>query len=495
MIKKCLIISLMLLSVITPIKAMGSVSVNELVDSVSDNVIETSVSDNIIEETSETVIIEDEETPLLGGNEDKTEDESSLSQEEIDIKEKYKDFYSFIEKLGKLEEYAISYINDTTTELYGKDKLMYTYIREKRYNSSKWQYLAGKIDYNFNIYVKNKDTEIEKLKTLGNIKTPNEDTLDFIHMFAAMDMLREGYGNLGSWAGDLAQVIGSLKNITGTEEELYEKASKSINNESGYFSKSDMCADLDALNLYRRSYGRSGTLSELVEDYYLDLTNEERINEYVDNKYNFKTYNRETLKGFIDSEFYNDRMVYYLLNSYGVTYDKHSKIIRACLDVFIDYLYNNYSGEQVNNVEKEEPPKESEQESEVEVVIEEGNIEEEQYVEHDSSDIFVETTLEQVMVESVEPIIVETSIIEDNTIQENIEDTKSIVTVEEVSTITIEEESIPLEESIETEVETEMIETNEIEEIRDIPKVVVIVCISVVLVLGFLYVRVKKRFD
>ena len=28
-----------------------------------------------------------------------------------------------------------------------------------------------------------------------------------------------------------------------------------------------MCADLDALNLYKRSYGRLGTFSELVEHY------------------------------------------------------------------------------------------------------------------------------------------------------------------------------------------------------------------------------------
>lgn len=418
------------------------------------------------------------------------DDEILDNEEEIINLEEY---YSFLENIEKLENCAIDYIKERDIAVdklkYSKEKLVYTYIRSKKYNSSHWKFLAGEIDINFDNYVKEKDVNLEKLKSIDYIIIPSGEKVDVVHMFASIDMEKEGFGCVGSWGGDLVQVINQLKNVEGTREELYESFKGSIN-VPGYFSNEDMNADLDALNIYKRIRKKRDdtiTIKEIIEDYYLELNNEKRINEFIDNKYKFETYNKENLKEAINLEFLNDSYVDLLMDLKEIDYALHRNHIYAALDVFEDYIYSIYNGKQVNNkkeeiVEKDEKVEKDEEKEENNDNINEDTKEYEEVIEvipiiidDDLNNMEVNTIIEEVIVDKKEENIEEVSKIVE-------ESSEEMIVEETIKESTINTEEILEEDNLFIEVEKE---DNEINELFIIVSIIVSILIFIIFVISF----------
>ena len=172
-----------------------------------------------------------------------------------------------------IEDYKISY-NDTTSI----DQLLLSYIRTGKYTGIAWTIVAGSCPDNLINYITEMDTEhqtkISEMRTYGEIETPTNEKLDFVHFFAVMNGLEygnsftsEGAGLVG-WAGDLAQLFQDISTITGTVDELLNEA-KNYLGIKGQFGPADLVSDLDAVNIWNsRTQSPQISYANIIKNYY-----------------------------------------------------------------------------------------------------------------------------------------------------------------------------------------------------------------------------------
>lgn len=260
------------------------------------------------------------------------------------------DFSTTVSRIKALESLASAY-TASNNSIYSSEVLTCIYIRDYRYNTSSWRYLAGSKDDSFEQYVLSNNPDLINLKYQNELKLPTGETTDFVHMIAAINMMYQGEGNLGSWAGDTAQLVINIKNETGDIDTLTQSASRIIASDNkGNFNKADMIADLDASNIYNRAIESNESISDIMSTYYNNLSNEARVNEFVDNIIKPSTYSKQSFRNSVSSNFYTTSYINSLLSSYGVSDQAHKIHVRACVNAFADYLFSVYN-EKVSSIE------------------------------------------------------------------------------------------------------------------------------------------------
>ena len=125
------------------------------------------------------------------------------------------DYDAFLSALKVLEAYAGDYA--ATNPGMDSTELVINYIRTgiEKYNSDSWAILAGPENTEFVSYVAQRDTEegttAQSLRGIGTFETPNGQTVEFGHLFGALNIAYysntdQGNADFGSWAGDICDL-------------------------------------------------------------------------------------------------------------------------------------------------------------------------------------------------------------------------------------------------------------------------------------------------
>ena len=272
----------------------------------------------------------------------------------------YKDF---IDSLTTLEAYASAFVREHPEE--EAVALVINYIRcgVEKYTSGTWTTFCGSEKTAFTSYVAEQDTanstSAGRLRSLGEFTLPNGNTVEFAHMFGAMDMSYhtkiQSTADLGSWAGDICDLVQLTTNggVTGTVEEMAEEI-RTKNDE--YFLHDvpdvhsfgilDLYGDLDAFYILKKLDG-STTISAIMKSYYTqNLTDEIRVKFFLENRFNGVS-TKEDIRAAIYDTYLGNEGIHTLERSYlpdGVDPD----LRQACCYAFADYLFLT-AGAQMTN--------------------------------------------------------------------------------------------------------------------------------------------------
>ncbi len=258
---------------------------------------------------------------------------------------------AFVKNLKQLEVYADSY---APTAKKDAAELVLNYIRTgvKKYNTDTWATMAGAEITGFVTYVAAQDTAngttAADLRELSGFKTPNGLETEFDHMIGAMNMAYYNKNNadLGSWAGDLCDIIALVKG-DGVTGELEAMTSNILNNYLGVdhegvssFGILDIRGDLDAF--YLMAQLRAGQkLSVAMESYYTaSQTDADRAAYFMNNRFD-ALLTRADVRNAIYSAYKADVGITILEADNGIGTEAIDATRReACCYAFADYLYN-----------------------------------------------------------------------------------------------------------------------------------------------------------
>jgi len=269
-----------------------------------------------------------------------------------------------LNELSLLEDYTIQYINIVQNSR-SLNSYLFSYIRSAKYNSTEWEIICGStptdlIDYINQIDIKY-NTTINNLRKYGEIKLPNGNKMDFIHMFAVMDGIDNNSkdfkcsgAQLVGWGGDLAQLFQDIHTQTGSLDELIAYA-RSILGISGQFGEGDLIADLDAVNLLALRYDNPNIkISDLYDNYISNEGYKKRISTFINKSFDLNEsssqeefrntiYNEYTKNLYIQiweckNNLRNGILKCLLPSDVKPEYAVHQKA--ACY-AFADYLYEN----------------------------------------------------------------------------------------------------------------------------------------------------------
>ena len=257
-------------------------------------------------------------------------------------------YEKLIERIQKLEDLAKAYDSSNW------QMNMLAYIRTVKYNTEEWSIVAGEFDSGFASYVSTNEGENKDVSNFRddvganeNFKIPGtQETVDFYHLFAVMNVVHKGDqtgSDLSGWGGDLVQLMGQFKNSTETGETLLNSVRNAFNG-SSYFGSADVCSDLDAVNIVNKYKNENyDSYVTCIEDYYAQITEQARINEFKANAFAGECTEDKVLSrlrnniyimgvhlGFIEKNGLADR--------YGVTIASDSAACMACIKVFVEYI-------------------------------------------------------------------------------------------------------------------------------------------------------------
>ena len=266
------------------------------------------------------------------------------------------DYSSFLSNLKVLEQYATAYAAGNS----GKDakKLVLNYIRTgvAKYTTSSWQTMAGAEDTGFVEYVAQQDTlngtAVAGLRNLTTFTTPNGQTVEFDHMFGAMDMAYHNANNtdLGSWAGDLSDLLyyskkGGAGENAGVDAMIADVRENYLGvDEDGVsgFGMLDIYGDLDAYYLVR-SIKEGWVLSTAMEGYFTaSLTDNDRAAFFLNHRFK-GVLTREDVRKSVYDTYCANLGVQMLDAENGITKDD-DELKMACCYAFADYLFELADG-------------------------------------------------------------------------------------------------------------------------------------------------------
>jgi len=281
--------------------------------------------------------------------------------EKVDVTDT-SDYENAIKKVKKLEKLATAYKNQTPECKFDKLFLVTSYIRSARYSGMSWTNLAGTPDAKFAKYVEDKqgETDLKSLQTIGTVKTPFGDNIDFVHMIAGINICiyypNESAKCIAGWAGDVAQlsieiakaipVEADLKpNIKAIKKEVNARFGKSTSS----FSYEDVNADIDGLNIAKiLKNGHASTLSKALTQHYVSTkTDKQRIFEFYTNASMGDTHLDKTMRqsklvdGFqymLKTDFFTSLYI-----SFNIDTDEHNQkyfndFFKICNDVVVEYF-------------------------------------------------------------------------------------------------------------------------------------------------------------
>ena len=235
------------------------------------------------------------------------------------------------------------------------NQLVFQFIRQNKYNGSKWNIVAGQVDKKFVEYVTKLKPELVKYFA-GDvfINDPSGDKVDFIHFAATINaLLYDSKGaqafivtethldNLAGWAGDLQTLIKEVLKDTKNSNDystVYKSTSKLMGEVGTTFSMSDLLADVDAVNI--RELLGSASIGDVFRSYY-GSGYKTRYTDFVGSV--ASKVDKKSFRGWVD-DYTND--YYYvkkwpLLEGINVT-NNQSWGIR---DAFTDYIWGKVQTE------------------------------------------------------------------------------------------------------------------------------------------------------
>lgn len=247
-------------------------------------------------------------------------------------------FNKMLYKVQKIEEFSYNYNNSDHQNRALK------YMRGERYGDMYWSTLLGGSDADFEAYVVENESELglSDLRSLDKIIIPiTHEDLDFIHLTATLDGILNGsaeVADLAGWAGDLCQLVKDFSNSSLDAISLYDAVIDSFN-KTGSFGEADVCADLDAVNI-AKIYNESGlkSLYLVMEDYYKDISNVSRIEQFKENTF-AETNTKQEFVDQVSDRFINNSYVIAWFNLNGVDVVSNALVIETCVQVFTDYIY------------------------------------------------------------------------------------------------------------------------------------------------------------
>jgi uncharacterized protein YigE (DUF2233 family) len=269
----------------------------------------------------------------------------------------------FLEALDSLEKYATSYAGEHAGE--DATGLIINYIRTgvERYTTTSWTTFCGEENTAFSKYVADQDekygTGASTLKNIEQFTLPNGDEVDFGHMFGCLDMAyhtkNQGTADLGSWAGDIADLVW-LVTTTGIPSGTVDEMADTIrtNNDRYFlhaveekgahsFSRTDLYGDLDAYYIITR-LDENPSLYSIIKNYFTaGLTNKIRARYFLSNRFG-----GVSTKGDVRNDIYegytgNEGVI--TLEGTYLSGGVDANIRKACCYAFADWLCTNAYGE------------------------------------------------------------------------------------------------------------------------------------------------------
>ena len=306
-----------------------------------------------VDSSAESAAVKSESTVSASADSNSASTETGTANETLSVSS----YQDFLTDLTALETYADAYVKEHSGEdAYG---LIINYIRTgvERYTTSAWTTFCGPENTAFVTYVADQDkanaTSAEALRNLQNFTLPNGNEVDFGHMFGCMDMSyhtkNQNTEDLGSWAGDLCDLVWLVQTTgidSGTVDEMADKIRTENDKYFLYtapitgghsFSQTDFYGDMDAYYLLQNM--SSGTsLSKLIRNYCTaNLTDKIRMQFFLAHRFPGKT-TRADIRDAVYSTYKANEGITTLEGTYladGVNAD----IRQASCYAFADYLY------------------------------------------------------------------------------------------------------------------------------------------------------------
>ena len=261
------------------------------------------------------------------------------------------DYSSFLSALKVLEGYAGDYAIADDEDAAG---LVINYIRTgiEKYNTDSWAILAGGENTGFTAYVAERDTEngtnAGALRGIGNFEIPNGQTVEFAHMFGAMNIAyyndnAAANADFGSWAGDIVDLMEYTKGkVSGTDvetmaQDIRENYLGVDDPEAHSFGYQDIYGDLDSFYIMSQLTSGSRQLSEIFESYFTaSLTDTDRAVFFITNRFPGAA-TQEAVRKAIYEAYKGNAGAGLLETERGLS--EESGLRTACCYAFADYLY------------------------------------------------------------------------------------------------------------------------------------------------------------
>lgn len=261
---------------------------------------------------------------------------------------------AFMEGLKDLEGYVATYAAMNNQDANG---LVINFIRTgvDKYNTDDWAILAGPENKEFVAYVTAQDTAngttASSLRDIEEFTTPNKQTVEFGHMFGALDIAYHNNGatepaDFGSWAGDICDLMDfSHGKVTATDveemakeiRENYLGVDDGAGDDQSSFSYTDIYGDLDANYLMTKLSTTSRSLSTIMEYYFTEsLTDTDRASLFLKNRFSGKNTQEEIRSAVLEA--YRSNPTCGMLEADRGLTEEHD-LRTACCYAFADYLY------------------------------------------------------------------------------------------------------------------------------------------------------------
>ena len=269
----------------------------------------------------------------------------------------------FLDAFNDLERYATGYVGEHAGE--DATGLIINYIRTgvERYTTTSWTTFCGEENTAFTQYVADQDakngTSASALKNIEQFTLPNGDEVDFGHMFGCLDMAyhtkNQGTADLGSWAGDIADLVW-LVTTTGIPSGTVDEMADTIrtNNDKYFlhavaekgghsFSQTDLYGDLDAYYILKR-LDENPSLYSIMKNYFTaGLTNKLRARYFLNNRFGGAS-TKDDIRNDIYESYTGNEGVITLEGTY-LSDGVDENIRKACCYSFADWLCTNAYGE------------------------------------------------------------------------------------------------------------------------------------------------------
>ena len=357
-----LVLALILMVGVLPISVWAQETEPLQTEDATTAVTEPTVREVTEEATLETVEETASETLETSGEEQDPEytpaaeaQSAGEGETEVDPADMVTQFSDFMTYLADLERYAEAYALEHPEE--DSAALIINYIRcgVSAYTSSSWTTFCGPEKTEFTKYVAQQDaangTHASRLRNLDAFTLPNGDTVEFAHMFGAMDMSyhtgNQSTADLGSWAGDICDLVQLTTNagVTGTVEEMAEEIRTSTDkyflwdspDAPHSFGRTDLYGDLDAFYILKKVAGGASVYGAMQNYFTTNLTDALRVKFFLENRFNGISAKEDIRDAVYDTYCANEGIR--ALEGTYLDSAADPDLRKACCYAFADYLY------------------------------------------------------------------------------------------------------------------------------------------------------------
>lgn len=164
-------------------------------------------------------------------------------------------------------------------------------------------------------------------------------------------MAYNGYGELGSWAGDLVQLTKNIKDRQPTDAEVEDLATDLLCGKS-QFTSEEMVADIDAINIAAVLKEEEIPVSQAIDEYYMTLKGSDQTERYrlfVKNQFELDYVSKEKLIRETSKIMKEDVLIDILFDNYNISLNNPSDTIHvdAAINAFAEYIFKNCPEEMI----------------------------------------------------------------------------------------------------------------------------------------------------